>query len=70
MSVKCWICGTEYTDECPECGPPQPLGPVQADYDRVAAEVAADDKREEREPIEDTDEDYAREVCVPRRGPI
>ena len=45
MSVKCWICGTDYENAwhvCPACGPAEPWGPVAEDYRRVFD----DDKRE------------------------
>lgn len=62
---KCWICGTPYPadGECPECGPPQPWGPTPE-------ELAADDKRETDTPDYSDDNDYARDVCVPRWGPL
>lgn len=37
MSIKCWLCEKEFSGpgyptifgmECPECGPPQPMGPT------------------------------------------
>lgn len=74
LPYRCWICGTEYVEECPQCGPPMPLGRVQADYERVlqleAEQLAADDKRERDETDYSDDDDYARDVCVPRWGPL